>query len=74
MDQINTQRDLGRMEADIDNLKKSIDIMSEDVKAIRQTLDEARGGGKVLLWSVGMIGGGVGAGIVKLLAMVKGGG
>jgi hypothetical protein len=68
------QRDLGRMEAEVANLKQTILTMSEDVKAIRQTLDEARGGGKVLLWSVGMIGGGVGAGIVKLLAMVKGGG
>jgi hypothetical protein len=68
------QRDLGRMEAEVDNLKQAVLSMSEDVKAIRQTLDEARGGGKVLLWSVGMIGGGVGAGIVKLLAMVKGGG
>jgi hypothetical protein len=69
-----TQRDLGRMEAEVDNLKQAVLSMSEDVKAIRQTLDEARGGGKVLMWSVGMIGGGVGAGIVKLLAMVKGGG
>lgn len=68
------QRDLGRLEAEVENLKQTISGMSEDVRAIRKTLDEATGGGKVLLWSVGMIGGGVGAGIVKLLAMVKGGG
>jgi hypothetical protein len=69
-----SQRDIGRMEADIDNLKITVATMSEDVKAIRKMLDEARGGTKILLWSVGAVSGGIGAGIVKLIATFKGGG
>jgi hypothetical protein len=61
------RKTIGGIEARVDYHDKMLDEIREDVKAIRKTLDEARGGGRVMLWFVGLVSGGIGALIVKVI-------
>ena len=57
------QRTLGAHDADIANLKKSVEKIAEDVSAIRSAVDQGTGGWKALMWIVsvsGAIGGALG--------------
>jgi len=49
-------RDLGRLEARMDAVEQDIAEMRADVKAIRTTLDEARGGWRTLALVAGAAG------------------
>ena len=60
------QRTLGQLEARVTHLEALMEEIASDVKATRHILDEARGGGKVILWMVGLLGGLVGAVAVKV--------
>lgn len=60
-----TSQAVGHLQAEVDNLKIAVAAIAKDVTAIRTTLDEARGGGRVLLWLVGITSGFVGAAMVK---------
>lgn len=59
-------RDFGRLEAEVASLKKTVDQMAADMRAIRTTLDAAGGGWRVLV-AVGAASGAVTALLVKLL-------
>ena len=50
---------LGEYGARIVHLEKTLDTMSEDVRAIRKTMDQFGGGWKVLLMIASVIGAGV---------------
>lgn len=64
---------LGRYGEAIDHLKEESSKHTASLARIESTLAETRGGIKTLL-GVGSIGGAIGAGAIKLLAMLKGGG
>lgn len=59
-------RDFGRLEAEVAALKKTVEQMAADMRAIRTTLDAAGGGWRVLV-AVGAASGAVTALMVKLL-------
>lgn len=59
-------RDFGRLEAEVAALKKTVDQMAADMRAIRTTLDAAGGGWRVLV-AVGAASGAITALLVKLL-------
>jgi len=61
-------RDLGRMESDIETLKIGLADVQKDIKSILSTLSEARGGWKTLML-VGGIAGAVGALLGKLISI-----
>ena len=73
------QRDLGRLEGEmqaahreIGDMKKVVDEVRGEIRAIRETLSEARGGWKTLL-AVAGVAGAAGAGLSKLLPfLIKG--
>lgn len=50
------QRDIGKMEAEIKSLTDAVRGLSTDVREIRQTLAEARGGWRTLVWIAGASG------------------
>lgn len=47
------QRDLGRLEAKVEGVVTDVSEMRADIKAIRETLAEARGGWRTLAWVSG---------------------
>lgn len=53
------ERDLGRMENEIHNVKKLLDEVRTDLKEIKDELGELRGANKTLLWLAGSFGGGL---------------
>jgi hypothetical protein len=59
-------RDFGRLEAEVAALKKTVDSMAADLKAVRSALDAAGGGWRVLV-AVGAASGALTALLVKLL-------
>ena len=63
-------RILGGLESKVEYHDKMLDEILAEVKSIRHTLDEARGGGKVLLWLVGLTSGVMGALAVKLFHLI----
>lgn len=66
-------RDLGRHDADIDTLKIDMRDVKQTLARIEATLHETKGGVRMLA-TVASIGGVIGAGTVKLLALLKLGG
>lgn len=52
----NSQKDLGRMEAQIENLEKLTQKISNDLELVKQTLAEVRGGAKVVWFIYGLFG------------------
>lgn len=51
------ERDLGRMETELLNVKKLLDEVRVDLKEIKDELGEIRGGHKTLLWLASAFGG-----------------
>jgi hypothetical protein len=68
-----SDRDIGRHEEAIDTLKDEVTALRKDIAEIKSILATAKGGWKTLM-VLGSIAGTVGAAIVKLIAMLKGGG
>lgn len=62
-------RDFGKLEAEVASLKKSLDDMATDMKAVRSALDAAGGGWRVLV-AVGGLSGAVTAVVVKWLPVI----
>ncbi len=62
-------RDFGKLEAEVASLKKSLDDMATDMKAVRSALDAAGGGWRVLV-AVGGLSGAVTAVAVKWLPVI----
>lgn len=52
------QRDLGRMEAELSSLKRSMDELRDDVKDIKNCFHEMQGGTRTLLGVATVIGSG----------------
>lgn len=51
------ERDLGRMENELHNVKKLLDEVRMDLKEIKDELSEIRGTNRTLLWFAGAFGG-----------------
>jgi hypothetical protein len=66
-------RDIGRHDEAIVALKTEVHAMRNDLGEIKTTLAATKGGVRTLL-TVASIGGAVGAGLAKFIAMLKGGG
>lgn len=64
------QRDLGRFETRLDALEADMRELKGDVKAIRTTIDEAKGGWRMLL-AVGGAAGMVGSGVTWLFQHIR---
>lgn len=58
---------IGRLEASVENLERTVAHMDEKLTILVSRFDRAEGGWKVLA-SVAVVAGSVGAGVVKLLA------
>ena len=69
MENTGIHHDLGRHDAQIEQLKEDMHAMKRDVHEIKMILSEARGGWKTLMM-VGGIAAAVGAGVSKLAAML----
>lgn len=65
------QRDIGRHDEAIETLKDDVKAIRNDLDEIKSLLSESRGGLRVLV-AVGSLGGAIGAAVVKFLAMLKG--
>lgn len=61
-------REFGRLEAEVQNLSKTVETMAQDLKAVRSAMDAAGGGWKVLV-AVGGLSGAVTAFAVKWLPL-----
>lgn len=64
--------EMGRHDADIQSLKEDVRLIKGSLVDIQATLHETKGGVRMLL-TVGSVGGAVGAGVMKMLAYLKGG-
>jgi len=53
------QRDLGRMEADLQNLARSMDEIKTDLRQIRTSFDQMKGGSRVFLGMAAILGSGI---------------
>ena len=65
------QRELGRHEAEIGSLKADVGTLVTDVRAIRNTLAEAKGGWKTLMLVAGAAGA-AGAFVAKFAPFLSG--
>ena len=65
----NIERELGRLESDVTELKKKVDKMQISLDDISATLSEAKGGWRTLM-IVGGIAGALGSLITKLVSML----
>jgi prefoldin subunit 5 len=63
------QRDLGRLEAKVEQLTKQVSDMQSDLEKISTTLAEARGGWRAVAFISG-ISATLGAGAMKLFSMI----
>jgi hypothetical protein len=66
------ERDLGRHDEAIETLKNEVTALRGDIAEIKQILATAKGSWKTLI-AVGGIAGAGGAGLFKILAMLKAG-
>ena len=73
MDEARNARELGEHSARLRSLETAVSEMRDDVKAIRSTLDQAKGGWRTLLMICGAAGA-VGASLVWLMQHIKIGG
>jgi len=62
-------RDFGRLEAEVKALTKSLETLSQDMKAVRSALDAASGGWRVLV-AVGALSGAISAVAIKILPFI----
>lgn len=65
------QRDIGRHDAQIDNLQQQMERVLEELHDIKETLSEAKGGWRMLML-VGGASATMGAGLVKAIAFFGG--
>ena len=49
-------RDMGKHEAQIDHLEREVTALRNDVREIREILDRANGGWRVIMWVAGASG------------------
>ena len=49
-------RDMGKHEAQIEHLEKEVSALRNDVREIREILDQANGGWRVIMWVAGASG------------------
>tara|TARA_R110000772_G_scaffold3256_3_gene11772 strand:+ start:9925 stop:10173 length:249 start_codon:yes stop_codon:yes gene_type:complete len=73
--EVEVHRDLGKHEAEIESLQREVALLREEISdvkdcliSIRETLSEAKGGWRTLMWLSG-ISAAVGAALFKLLSM-----
>lgn len=64
-------RDIGRHDAQIDNLQRQMEQVLSELHEIKATLSEAKGGWRMLML-IGGAGAAFGAGVVKALAFFGG--
>lgn len=43
-------REYGQLEADFRNLQKTVDVMQHDIRAMRDLMEQGRGGWRTLVW------------------------
>lgn len=65
-------RDIGRHDEAIETLKSEVSAMRSDLAEIKAMMAQAKGGWRTLM-AVAGVAGTMGAGIMKLLAQIKGG-
>jgi len=65
-----TERALGHLEADVDSLKKDMSQMKIDLRNILATLNQAKGGWKLII-AVGAIAGALGALLGKFIPFLR---
>lgn len=68
------ERDIGRLEAVAKSLEKQIDSLTEDISTlkseiaeIKQLIATIKGGSKVIMFLGSVVGGGVGAAVLKFI-------
>jgi hypothetical protein len=49
-------RDMGKHDAQIDHLEREVNALRADVRQIREILDQANGGWRVIMWVAGASG------------------
>lgn len=64
---MNTERDIGRLEAVAEALEKEVAALRKDVAELKDLVAQAKGGSKVVFLLGSITGGGIGALIMKLL-------
>lgn len=65
------QYEIGRHEASIQSLQREVHAMRAELQSVRQILEQARGGWKLMV-ATGSIAGAIGAGFAKFVALLKG--
>lgn len=75
-EQFQVQRELGKLSADVSNVKDDVkdiredmDIMKDDISAMRSAFDQAKGGARVMMGIAGLAGGGVASGIALVMKL-----
>ena len=66
---VDIERAIGRLEACVSGLKSDLDEVKTDVKAMRSTVDQAKGGWKVGV-ALATAGGALGAVLTKVTSML----
>ena len=69
---IEIERAIGRLEACVSGLKSDMDEVKADVKAMRSTVDQAKGGWKVGI-ALATAGGALGAALTKIVPWLMAG-
>jgi len=74
MPEVEVHRDLGRHDAEIDNLKAEVHAMRKDLSEIKAMLSEAKGGWRVLMAVSGLaaaVASGITWTVFKVLGLLK---
>ena len=61
------QRRLSRVETRIEDIDEDLKEIKSDVKSVLASINQVKGGGKMAIWTAGIVGGSGGAAIVKWL-------
>ena len=64
-------QDIGRLQGKVEGIEVQLERLQTNVSAIKEAIDQAKGGWKTAVWLAGS-GGAVGAGVVKVLAWTSG--
>ena len=63
-------RDYGRLEAQVDQLIKDMDVLTANVQAMRDLMEQSKGGWRTLVW-LGGIAGTIGGAVGWVVSHVK---
>ena len=63
-------RDYGRLEAQVDQLIKDMDVVTANVQAMRDLMEQSKGGWRTLVW-LGGIAGTIGGAVSWFVSHVK---